>query len=112
MKEHNFKLGLMSASARASVLAVKEIPAANARIEGESIVYRDYVDLSVAVTMHKGLITPGLRNAEVVGFLDIEKGIAEPARRGDSKLTIEDTAGGSFTMFIFSSFSVGTCVRD
>ena len=92
-KKHNVKLWFMSAFARASVLALKEIPAANASIEGDSIVYRDYVDLSVAVATPKGLVTPVLRNAEAMGFLDIEKGIAELGRKArDGKLTIEDMA--------------------
>ncbi len=108
LKEHNIMLRFMSAFARASVLALKEIPAANANIEGDSIVYRDYVDLSVAVATHKGLVTPVLRNAEAMGFLDIEKGIAELGKKArDGKLTIEDMAGGSFTMFVFSFFFLG-----
>ena len=67
--------------------------------------YRDYVDLSVAVATPEGLVTPVLRNAEAMGFLDIEKGIAELGKIArDGKLTIEDMAGGSFTMFVFSIF--------
>jgi hypothetical protein len=66
----------MSAFARASVLALKEIPAANASIEGDEIVYRDYVDLSVAVATPKGLVTPVVRNAEGMNFIEIEKEIA------------------------------------
>ena len=111
LKEHNIKLGFMSAFARASVLALKEIPAANASIEGDSIVYRDYVDLSVAVATPKGLVTPVLRNAEGMGFLDVEKGIAELGKKArDGKLTIEDMAGGTFTMFVFSFPSLDICV--
>jgi 2-oxoglutarate dehydrogenase E2 component (dihydrolipoamide succinyltransferase) len=75
-KEHDVKLGFMSFFARASVLALKEIPAANASIEGEEIVYRDYVDLSVAVATPKGLVTPVVRNAESMGLVDVEKEIA------------------------------------
>jgi 2-oxoglutarate dehydrogenase E2 component (dihydrolipoamide succinyltransferase) len=114
LKDQNIKLGFMSAFARASVLALKEIPAANASIEGDSIVYRDYVDLSVAVATPKGLVTPVLRNAEAMGFLDIEKGIAGLGKKArDGKLTIEDMAGGSFTMFVFSFPSCGyVCTWD
>ncbi len=113
LKEHNVKLGFMSAFARASVLALKEIPAANASIEGDSIVYRDYIDLSVAVATPKGLVTPVLGSAEAMGFLDIEKGIVELGKKArDGKLTIEDMAGGSFTMFVFNFFFAGTCVWD
>jgi len=99
LKDHNVKLGFMSAFARASVLSLREIPAANASIEGDSIVYRDYVDLSVAVATPKGLVTPVLRNAESMGFVDIEKGIADLGKKArDGKLTIEDMAGGTFTI--------------
>jgi 2-oxoglutarate dehydrogenase E2 component (dihydrolipoamide succinyltransferase) len=76
LKEHDIKLGFMSAFARASVLALKEVPAANASIEGDEIVYRDYVDLSVAVATPKGLVTPVVRNAEGMNFIEIEKEIA------------------------------------
>jgi hypothetical protein len=75
-KEHDVKLGFMSAFAKACTLALKEIPAANASIEGEEIVYRDYVDLSVAVATPKGLVTPVVRNAEGMSFLEIEKEVA------------------------------------
>ena len=76
LKEHDIKLGFMSAFARASILALKEIPSANASIEGDEIVYRDYVDLSVAVATPKGLVTPVVRNAEGMSFIEIEKEIA------------------------------------
>ena len=76
LKEHEVKLGYMSAFAKACTLALKEVPAANASIEGDEIVYRDYVDLSVAVATPKGLVTPVVRNAEGMGFVQIEKEIA------------------------------------
>jgi len=99
LKEHDVKLGFMSAFARASVLALQEIPAANASIEGDEIVYRDYVDLSVAVATPKGLVTPVVRNAEGMGFVDIEKEISALGKKArDGKLTLEDMAGGSFTI--------------
>lgn len=81
LKNEGVKLGFMSAFARASVLALREIPAANASIEGDTIVYRDYVDLSVAVSTPKGLVTPVVRNAEGMGLVDIEKAIAELGKR-------------------------------
>ncbi|KAF9225903.1 dihydrolipoamide succinyltransferase [Gyrodon lividus] len=99
LKEHDVKLGFMSAFARACTLALQEIPAANASIEGEEIVYRDYVDLSVAVATPKGLVTPVVRNVEGMGFLAIEKEIAALGKKArDSKLTLEDMAGGTFTI--------------
>lgn len=76
LDEHGVKLGFMSFFARASALALKEIPAANASIEGEEIVYRDFVDLSVAVATPKGLVTPVVRNAESMGLIEIEREIA------------------------------------
>ena len=101
LKVHDVKLGFMSAFAKACVHALKEIPAANASIEGDSIVYRDYVDLSVAVATPKGLVTPVVRNAEGMNFVDIEKEIAALGKKArDGKLTIEDMAGGTFTMCV------------
>ena len=76
LKEHDVKLGFMSAFTRACCLALKEISAANASIEGDEIVYRDYVDLSVAVATPKGLVTPVLRNAEGLNLVEIEREIA------------------------------------
>lgn len=99
LKQHDVKLGFMSAFTKASCLALKEIPAANASIEGDEIVYRDYVDLSVAVATPKGLVTPVVRNAETMGFIEIEKEILNLSKKArDGKLTIEDMAGGTFTI--------------
>ncbi|KAK4689952.1 2-oxoglutarate dehydrogenase E2 component (dihydrolipoamide succinyltransferase), partial [Tremellales sp. Uapishka_1] len=99
LKNEGVKLGFMSAFARASCLALRELPAANASIEGDHIVYRDYVDLSVAVATPKGLVTPVVRNAESMGLVEIEKAIAELGKKArDNKLTIEDMSGGSFTI--------------
>ncbi|KAI0760475.1 dihydrolipoamide succinyltransferase [Fomes fomentarius] len=98
-KVHGVKLGFMSAFAKASCLALREVPAANASIEGDEIVYRDYVDLSVAVATPKGLVTPVLRNAEQLNFVEIEREIAALGKKArDGKLTLEDMAGGSFTI--------------
>ncbi|KAF6764166.1 dihydrolipoamide succinyltransferase [Ephemerocybe angulata] len=98
-KKHKDALGFMSAFAKACTLALQEIPAANASIEGDEIVYRDYVDLSVAVATPKGLVTPVVRNAEGMNFVDIEKEIAALGKKArDGKLTLEDMAGGSFTI--------------
>ncbi|WVQ98505.1 hypothetical protein IAU59_005631 [Kwoniella sp. CBS 9459] len=99
LKADGVKLGFMSAFAKAACLALKEIPAANASIEGDTIVYRDYVDLSVAVATPKGLVTPVVRNAESMGLVEIEKAIAELGKKArDNKLGIEDMSGGSFTI--------------
>ncbi|KAI0090436.1 hypothetical protein BDY19DRAFT_887906 [Irpex rosettiformis] len=99
LKEHDVKLGYMSAFAKASTLALKEIPSANASIDGSEIVYHDYVDLSVAVATPKGLVTPVVRNAESMSMIEIEKEIAALGKKArDGKLTIEDMAGGTFTI--------------
>ncbi|CAO1626219.1 unnamed protein product [Sympodiomycopsis kandeliae] len=103
LKERGVKLGFMGAFARASALALKEIPAANASIEGEglgdTIVYRDYVDLSVAVSTEKGLVTPVVRNVESLSILEIENEISALGKKArDNKLTIEDMTGGTFTI--------------
>lgn len=85
LKHHGVKLGFMSAFAKASAVALKEIPAANASIEGDglgdTIVYRDYVDLSVAVSTEKGLVTPVVRNVEGMGLIQIEREIAELGKK-------------------------------
>lgn len=89
LKTHDVKLGYMSAFAKASCFALKEIPAANASIEGGDIVYRDYVDLSVAVATPKGLVTPVVRNAESMSMIEIEKEIANLGKKArDGKLSI------------------------
>ncbi|KAK7752101.1 2-oxoglutarate dehydrogenase complex E2 component [Diatrype stigma] len=103
LKKTGVKLGFMSAFARASVLAMRDLPAVNASIEGENggdtIVYRDYVDISVAVATEKGLVTPVVRNTESLDMIAIEKSIADMGRKArDGKLTIEDMAGGTFTI--------------
>ncbi|KIM70430.1 hypothetical protein SCLCIDRAFT_1206559 [Scleroderma citrinum Foug A] len=99
LKEHDVKLGFMSAFARACTLVLQELPVVNASIDGDDIVYHDYVDLSVAVATPKGLVTPVVRNAESMGFLQIEKEIASLGKKArDSKLTLEDMVGGTFTI--------------
>ncbi|KAA8645529.1 hypothetical protein EYZ11_009105 [Aspergillus tanneri] len=103
LKKSGVKLGFMSAFSRACVLAMKDVPAVNASIEGpnggDTIVYRDYVDISVAVATEKGLVTPVVRNAESMDLVGIEKAIADLGKKArDNKLTIEDMAGGSFTI--------------
>ncbi|KAL9933348.1 hypothetical protein V8E36_008066 [Tilletia maclaganii] len=103
LKDHGVKLGFMSAFAKASAQALKEVPVANASIEGDglgdTIVYRDYVDLSVAVSTDKGLVTPVVRNVETMSLLDIERAIADLGKKArDNKLTLEDMAGGTFTI--------------
>ncbi|KAK5159597.1 2-oxoglutarate dehydrogenase complex E2 component [Recurvomyces mirabilis] len=103
LKNTGVKLGFMSAFSKAAILAMKDIPAVNASIEGpgggDTIVYRDYVDVSVAVATEKGLVTPVVRNAEALDLVGIEQEIANLGKKArDNKLTIEDMAGGTFTI--------------
>ena len=85
LKKTGVKLGFMSAFSKASILAMKEIPAVNASIEGpgggDTIVYRDYVDISVAVATPKGLVTPVVRNAESLDLVGIEQAIADLGKK-------------------------------
>ncbi|RIB04740.1 hypothetical protein C2G38_2283091 [Gigaspora rosea] len=101
LKKHGIKLGFMSAFVRASSVALQEVPAVNASIaeSGDTIIYRDYVDMSVAVATPKGLVTPVIRNAHLLSFIEIEKVINELGQKArDGKMTIEDMAGGTFTI--------------
>ena len=96
LKNTGVKLGFMSAFAKASVLAFKDVPAANASIEGpgggDTIVYRDYVDISVAVATPKGLVTPVVRNAESLEMIEIEKSIADLGKKVSGVGSLEDVA--------------------
>lgn len=92
-------LGFMSFFTKAVCEAAKDFPAVNARIEGEEIVYNDFVDVSIAVSAPKGLVVPIIRNAESMSLAQIEKTVVELATKArDSKLTIEEMTGGTFTI--------------
>jgi 2-oxoglutarate dehydrogenase E2 component (dihydrolipoamide succinyltransferase) len=98
-KKHGIKLGFMSFFAKASCLALKDIPAANAYLEGDEIVYHDYVDISVAVSAPNGLVVPVVRDADSKSFARIELDIADfGARAKDGTLTMQDMQGGTFTI--------------
>jgi 2-oxoglutarate dehydrogenase E2 component (dihydrolipoamide succinyltransferase) len=98
-KKHGVKLGFMSFFAKAACLALKDIPAVNGQIDGEEIVYFDYVDLSVAVSAPNGLVVPVVRNADSLSFAGIEKAIADLGKRTrEGTLTMEDMKGGTFTI--------------
>ncbi|RZK55949.1 MAG: 2-oxoglutarate dehydrogenase complex dihydrolipoyllysine-residue succinyltransferase [Pedobacter sp.] len=92
-------LGFMSFFTKAVCEAAKDFPAVNARIEGEEVVYNDFVDVSIAVSAPKGLVVPIIRNAESMTLAQIEKTVIELATKArDSKLTIEEMTGGTFTI--------------
>ncbi|CAB1112831.1 unnamed protein product [Ectocarpus sp. CCAP 1310/34] len=100
-KKHGIKLGFMSCFVKASADALREMPAVNGYIDDKAkeIVYRNYVDVSVAVSSPNGLVVPVLRNVEDMGFADVEKAIAEYGRKAkEGSLALEDMAGGSFTI--------------
>ncbi len=98
-KKHGVKLGLMSFFAKASVLALKDIPSVNAQMQGDEIVYFDYVDISVAVSAPNGLVVPVVRDVDKMSFAGIEKAIAEYGKKArDGTLTMADMAGGTFTI--------------
>jgi len=96
---HGVGLGFMSFFTKAVCEALKEFPAVNARIEGDSIIYSDFVDVSIAVSAPKGLVVPIIRNAEQLSLAGIEKAVVTLAGKArDNKLTIEEMTGGTFTI--------------
>lgn len=98
-RHHEVNLGFMSFFTKACCFALQEWPAVNAGIDGDSIVYHDYCDISIAVSSPKGLVVPVIRNAESLSMADIEKEVVQLATKAkESKLTIEEMTGGTFTI--------------
>ena len=100
-KKHDVKLGFMSAFVKAATAALQELPAVNAYMDdaNKEIVYREYVDISVAVASPAGLVVPVLRNTETMGFADVERNIAMYAEKAkNGTLSLDDMAGGTFTI--------------
>ncbi len=98
-KKHDVRLGFMGFFAKAACLALKDVPSVNAYIEGDEIVYHDYVDISVAVSAPNGLVVPVVRDADKKSFARIEKDIADFGQRAkEGTLTMEDMSGGTFTI--------------
>ena len=98
-KKHGVRLGFMSFFTKAVALAAHDIPAVNARIDGDEIVYHDYLDVSIAVSAPNGLVVPIVRNAESLSFAGIEKAIADLGKRAkEGTLTMDDMTGGTFTI--------------
>jgi len=98
-KKHGIRLGFMGFFVKAVALAAKDVPSVNARIEGDEIVYHDYLDVSVAVSAPKGLVVPVVRNADAMSFAEIEKAIAAYGKKAkDGALTADDMKGGTFTI--------------
>jgi 2-oxoglutarate dehydrogenase E2 component (dihydrolipoamide succinyltransferase) len=98
-KKHGIRLGFMGFFVKACALAAKDVPSVNASLEGDEIVYHDYLDVSVAVSAPKGLVVPVVRNADRLSFAEIEKTIADYGKRAkEGTLTVDEMTGGTFTI--------------
>jgi len=98
-EQHGVNLGFMSFFTKACCYALQKFPAVNAYIDGESILYHDYCDVSIAVSAPKGLVVPVIRNAESLSMAEIEATVVELATKAkNNKLTVEEMSGGTFTI--------------
>ena len=98
-KEHGVKLTFMPFFVRAACQALKQFPMINAQIDGDTIVYRHYVNMGIAVASDQGLVVPNIKDADRKGAIDLSREIAEVAKRArDGKLTMDDLTGGTFTI--------------
>jgi 2-oxoglutarate dehydrogenase E2 component (dihydrolipoamide succinyltransferase) len=98
-KKHGVKLGFMSFFVKACVTALKEIPAVNAEIDGDDLVYKNYYDIGVAVGTEQGLVVPVVRDCDVLSFSEVEKTIGALGRKArDGKLSMAELTGGTFTI--------------
>jgi 2-oxoglutarate dehydrogenase E2 component (dihydrolipoamide succinyltransferase) len=98
-KKHGVRLGFMGFFTKAVALAARDVPAVNAKIEGDEIVYHNYLDVSVAVSAPNGLVVPVVRNADAMSFAQIEKAIGDfGAKAKAGTLTMDDMSGGTFTI--------------
>ncbi len=99
VKKHGVKLGFMSFFTKASIAALQELPAVNAEIDGDYMVYKNYYNIGIAVGTDSGLVVPVLRDADTLSFADVEKGIAELGKKArDGKLSMAELQGGTFTI--------------
>ena len=98
-KKHGIRLGFMGFFVKAAALAARDVPSVNAFIEGDEIVYHDYLDVSIAVSAPNGLVVPVIRDAHALSFAEIENTIADFGKRAKAgTLTMEDMKGGTFTI--------------
>jgi len=98
-KKHGIRLGFMGFFVKACALAAKDVPSVNASLEGDEIVYHDYLDVSVAVSAPKGLVVPVVRDADRMSFAEIEKTIAAYGKKAkEGTLTVDEMSGGTFTI--------------
>ena len=99
IEEHGVKLGFMSAFVKAAADALQKVPAVNAVIDGDEIIYKEFIDISIAVASPKGLVVPVLRDADKMSFADVEKTIASLGQKArDGTMSIDDMAGGTFSI--------------
>jgi 2-oxoglutarate dehydrogenase E2 component (dihydrolipoamide succinyltransferase) len=98
-KEHGIKIGFMSFFVKASVQALKEFPAVNTQVDGSDIIYKYFYDIGVAISIDEGLIVPVIRDADTLHFAEVEKTIADMAKRAkEKKLMPDELSGGTFTI--------------
>jgi len=98
-KEHGVRLSMMPFFVKAAVMALKAYPVVNAQIDGDSIIYKHYVNMGIAVASDAGLVVPNIKDADRRGILDIAREISAVAKRArDGKLTMDDLTGGTFTI--------------
>ncbi len=98
-KEHGVKLSFMPFFVKAACIALEQFPTVNAMVDGDTIVYRHYVNMGIAVAVDAGLVVPNIKDADRKTMLDVSREIAEVAKRArDTKLTMEDLTGGTFTI--------------
>ncbi len=98
-KEHGVKLSYMPFFAKAACIALKAYPVVNAQVDGEEIIYKHYVNLGIAVASDAGLVVPNIKDADRLGMIGFSRAIAAVAKRArDTKLTMDDLTGGSFTI--------------
>lgn len=98
-KKYGIRIGFMSFFVKAAIQALKEIPAINAEIDGEDIIYKNYYDIGVAVSAPQGLVVPVVRDADQLSFAEIEAKISElGVKAKEGKLTMQDMSGGTFTV--------------
>jgi 2-oxoglutarate dehydrogenase E2 component (dihydrolipoamide succinyltransferase) len=98
-KKHGVKLGFMGFFVKATIAALKDVPAVNAEIDGQDLVYKNHYDIGVAVGTEKGLVVPVVRDADAMSLAEVEKAVAAYGKKArDGLLTIEDLQGGTFTI--------------
>ncbi|MBM3570818.1 MAG: 2-oxoglutarate dehydrogenase complex dihydrolipoyllysine-residue succinyltransferase [Alphaproteobacteria bacterium] len=98
-KKHGVRLGFMSFFVKASIAALKELPAVNAEIDGDDVIYKNHYDIGVAVGTEQGLVVPVVRDADQLGFAEIEKTINALGKKArDGKLSMDELTGGTFTI--------------